>query len=133
VTVDAEPSPAASPGRTPIRETVALLGAMLLTRGELAALELDDARRRAFRCGALALGAAILALGALVTVSLLTAALFWDTYRWQALLVLLAVYAGAAIALVARLRTEWHAAPPLLETTLAELKRDGDALRSAWQ
>lgn len=133
MTEDAERRAPRAPAGPRIRETLALLAAVAVTRGELAVLELDEARRRAVRWMALALIAAVFGLAALVTVSLLVAAVFWETSRWQALALLLVVYALVAAASAWWLRAELRAAPPLLETTLGELKRDGDALRSAWQ
>jgi uncharacterized membrane protein YqjE len=133
VNEDAEPGAPRAPAGPRIRETLALLAATIVTRGELAALELDEARRRALRWMALALVAAVFGLAALATVSLLVAAVFWETHRWQSLALLLLIYAAVAAAIAAWLRNELRAAPPLLQSTLGELKRDGDALRSAWQ
>lgn len=114
-----------------LRRVVALAAAALVTRGELAALELTEARERAARWLMLALLAAVLLLAALLVGSLLVVSAFWDTHRSAALAVVALVYglAGAGLAawLVARLRS----APPLLQATLQELRQDCDALRGA--
>jgi uncharacterized membrane protein YqjE len=72
----------------------------------------------------------VLLLAALLTISLLVAAVFWDSYRWQAIAVLALFYGVAGTWLIARVRREVNAAPPLLSATLAELARDRAALSS---
>jgi uncharacterized membrane protein YqjE len=113
-----------------VRRAVALGAAVLVTRGELAALELTDARQRAFRWLAMALVAAVLLLAALLTGAVLVAAIFWETYRWQALVALMALYAVGGAVFTAVAAAELRAAPPLLSATLDELKQDCDALRA---
>lgn len=114
-----------------LRETAALAAAALVTRGELAALELAEARERAGRWLLTALLAAMLVLAALLVGSLWIISLFWDTHRSVAAAVVALAYALVAGGLVAWLRARLHAAPPLLQATLAELKQDCDALRGA--
>jgi uncharacterized membrane protein YqjE len=111
-----------------LRALPAQLLAMLATRGELAALELGEARDRLLRALAVGALAAALLLAALMTVSLWVAAVFWDGPRALALGLLAAVYLLAGVVLVQRLRREFAAAPPLLADTLAELRKDGAAL-----
>jgi uncharacterized membrane protein YqjE len=115
----------------PVREVFALAAAALVTRSELAALELAEARQRAGRWLVVALLAAMLLLAALLVGSLWVVSLFWDTHRSAAAAVVALVYALAGGGLVVWLLTRLRAAPPLLQTTLAELKRDCDALRGA--
>ena len=102
---------------------------LLATRGELAALELGETRDRAVRWAALGVVAAVLLLAALVTLSFWVAAVFWDGPRALALGVLTALYALAAVVTARVVRREIAAAPPLLEQTRAELKKDRDVLR----
>ena len=111
-----------------LRELPAQLVAMLATRGEIAALELSDARDRLMRSLAFGAVAAVLLLAALMTLSLLVAAIFWDGPRVLALGALTALYAVAGVWLVAAVRRDFAAAPPLLAQTLAELQKDRDAL-----
>ena len=73
---------------------------LFATRGELAALELADARDRAVRWLALGLVAAVLLLAALMTLSLWVAAFFWDGPRALALGLLAAAYAVAGVVAV---------------------------------
>lgn len=114
-----------------VREAVALGAAAFVTRGELAALELTEARERAARWLMLALLAAMLVLAALLVGSLLVVSLYWDTHRSTALAVVTLVYALAGGGLFAWLVARLRSAPPFLQATLDELKRDCDALRSA--
>ncbi len=112
-----------------VRALLAHALALFLTRGELAALELAEARDRAVRWLVLGLVAAVLLLAALMTVSLWVAALFWDGPRVLALGLLALVYAAAGAVAVSVLRREVAAAPPILSGTRAELEKDRDALR----
>ena len=102
---------------------------LLATRGELAALELEETRDRALRWAALGVVAAVLLLAALMTLSFWVAAVFWDGPRALALGVLTAAYALAAVVAARVVRREIAAAPPLLAQTRAELKKDRDVLR----
>jgi uncharacterized membrane protein YqjE len=112
-----------------LREAAALGAACLVTRGELAALELAEARDRAALWLMLAFLAAALLIAALLVGSLWVVSVFWDSYRSQAIALVAGIYAlgggGLAVWLLARLR----ASRPLLQVTLDELKRDVDALR----
>jgi uncharacterized membrane protein YqjE len=102
--------------------------ALVVTRGELAAVELAEARERIAGWALAAVIGGVLLLAALLTVSLLVAAIFWDSYRWQAIGLLALAYGIAGTLLILRVKREVNAAPPLLSTTLAELARDRAAL-----
>ena len=112
-----------------VRALLAHALSLFLTRGELAALELAEARDRAVRWLVLGLVAAVLLLAALLTVSLWVAAIFWDGPRVLAIGLLAIVYAAAGAVAVSVLRREVAAAPPILSGTRAELEKDRDALR----
>jgi uncharacterized membrane protein YqjE len=112
-----------------VREALALVAAALVTRGELAALELTEAREHAGRWLALALAAAMLLLAALLVGALFVVSVFWDTYRSEAIAAIALAYGAAGAALAAWLLARLRAAPPLLQGTLAELKQDCEALR----
>jgi uncharacterized membrane protein YqjE len=114
-----------------MREAAALLAAALVTRGELAALELTDARQRAVRWLVVSLAAAVLVLAALLGFALLVAALFWDTYRWQAIAAITLLYGIAGAGFIAVAASDLRKAPPLFSATLHELKQDCDAIRGA--
>jgi uncharacterized membrane protein YqjE len=112
-----------------LRSLLAHALSLLLTRGELAALELATARDRAVRWLVLGLMAAVLMLAALLTVSIWVAAIFWDGPRALALGLLAAAYAVAGVIAISVIRSEVAAAPPILSETRAELEKDRDALR----
>ena len=109
-------------------ELLAQAPAVLLTRGELAALELADARDRAVRWLIIGLVGAVLLLAALVTVSLWIAALFWDGPRALALGLLALAYALGGLVAIGIVRREAAQAPTMLAQTRAELQKDRDAL-----
>ncbi|MGZ8274436.1 MAG: phage holin family protein [Burkholderiaceae bacterium] len=115
----------------PVREAVALAAAALVTRGELASLELAEARERAGRWLVIALVATMLLLAALLVGSLWVVSLFWDTHRSAAAAIVALAYALTGGSLLAWLLARLRAAPPLLQATLAELKQDCDAMRGA--
>jgi uncharacterized membrane protein YqjE len=131
VSVSGDESGGGSRPAGPVREAVALAAAAFVTRGELASLELTDARQRAGRWLVLALLAAMLVLAALLVASLWVVLLFWDTHRSAAAATVALAYALAGGGLIAWLLARLRAAPPLLQATLAELKQDCDALRGA--
>src|SRR5512134_2219208 len=97
--------------------------AVVITGGELA-----EAREQIARWAVNALLGTVLLLAALVSISLLVAAVFWDSYRWQAIGALALAYAVAGTWLVRNVMREVRAAPPLFSATLAELGRDRAAL-----
>jgi uncharacterized membrane protein YqjE len=112
-----------------LRTFVAHAMDLLATRGQLAAIELEETRDRALRWAVLGVVGAVLLLAALMTLSLWVAALFWDGPRALALGLLTAAYAVAGFIAVRVIRHEIATAPPLLAQTRAELKKDRDALR----
>ena len=114
-----------------VRDAAALGVAALVTRGELAAIELTEARERAARWLVLALIAGVLLLAALLVGSLWVVSIFWDSHRSVAIAVVAVAYALAGGGLMWWLVARLRAAPPLLQSTLGELKRDVDALRGA--
>ena len=91
-----------------MRKIYALTLTLLVTRGELASLELAEARDRYVRWVVFAVIAAVL----LLALGLLTA-----------------LYAAAAYGMLRAVRREIAAAPPLLAQTRAELQKDRAALR----
>jgi uncharacterized membrane protein YqjE len=116
--------PALGPRLGIFRQAAALLAAALVTRGELAALELTEARDRAGRWLALAVAGAVLLLAALLVAGLLVATLFWDSHRVAAIAAVALVYGAAGAGLIAVMVSQVRTAPPLLDATLTELRRD---------
>ena len=102
--------------------------ALLLSRAEFATLELTEARSRLMRWLLFALvSAAVLQLALLAIAAAVTAAL-WDRFGALTLVVLALLFATAGGIVLARLRREIAAAPPLLSETLTELGKDRDAV-----
>ncbi|WP_066731684.1 phage holin family protein [Cupriavidus sp. D384] len=112
-----------------LRNLAGSVVSMLQTRLELASVELAEERERLMKVALLALFGLVFFSMALMTFTLLVAILFWETYRWQALgaIVLFYVICAAACLLVARNKV--RNAPPLFESTLAELDKDREMLR----
>lgn len=112
-----------------VRGAAALGFAALVTRGELAALELAEARDSAARWLVLALIGAMLLLAALLVGSLWIVSVLWESHGSQAIAVVAVIYALAGGGLLWWLLARLRASPPPLQATLDELKRDVDALR----
>lgn len=119
----------AEPWTASLRKIYALTLTLLVTRGELASLELAEARDRYVRWLVFVVIAAVLLLAALLSLSVLVAAIFWDGPRELAIGLLTALYAAAAYGVLRVARREIAAAPPLLAQTRAELQKDRAALR----
>lgn len=103
---------------------------MLQTRLELIGIELAEEKERLIGVLFLGLAAMMLAMLALIALTALIAIAFWDTYRWQALACIVAVYAIAAIVCALKARRGLHAAPLVFQATLEEFEKDRDALRN---
>lgn len=109
----------------------ATLVAMAGTRLELAAVEFQQDARRLLGHLAWTLLAVFLAAGALLLAALFVVALFWDTYRLQAIGGLAVLFGAAAAIILMKVRAGMNAEAPLLSSTLAELRNDIDYLRHA--
>jgi uncharacterized membrane protein YqjE len=107
----------------------ATLVAMAGTRLELAAVEFQQDARRLLGHLAWTLLAVFLAAGALLLAALFVIALFWDTYRLQAVGGMAVLFGALAGLIVLKVRASMNAEAPLLSATLAELRNDIDYLR----
>jgi uncharacterized membrane protein YqjE len=118
-----------------IVDTVTRLGATLVamvqTRLELAAVEMEEQSQRFQRNLLLSLLAMFLFGIALVLVALFVVILFWDSYRIAAVLGMAALFALAALALGLKVRAGVAGRPRLLAATLAELQKDIEFVKSA--
>jgi uncharacterized membrane protein YqjE len=118
-----------------IVESVGRIGATLIamvqTRLELAAVEVQEELQRFLGYFVLALASLILFGVALLLVVLLVVVIFWDSYRLEAIGALAALFgvAGAVIAL--RVKRSFDARPRLLGATVAELNKDVNFVRNA--
>jgi uncharacterized membrane protein YqjE len=109
----------------------ATLVAMASTRLELAAVEFQEDARRLLGHLAWTLLAVFLAAGALLLAALFVIAIFWDTYRLQAVGGMAVLFGLVAGIIVMKVRASMNAEAPLLSATLAELRNDIDYLRHA--
>src|SRR6202012_2802878 len=114
---------------SPLRRIIGSVFAILQTRLELVGIELAEEKDRLLGVLFLGLAAMMLATMALIALTALIAISFWDTYRWQALAGITALYAIAAIACALKARSGLHNAPLVFEATLAEFEKDREIFR----
>lgn len=107
------------------------LVAMVRTRLELAAVEMEEEGQRLVGYLVMALLALFLFGVAVVLVALFVIIVFWDSYRIQAVLGMAALFALAAAAIGLKVRAGFANKPPLLSATLAELDKDIEFMTNA--
>ncbi|MDF3833613.1 phage holin family protein [Cupriavidus basilensis] len=112
-----------------LRSLAGSLVAMVQTRLELASVELAEERSRLMKMALLACFGLVFFGLAMVTLTVLITIVFWDTYRWQAMGALVAIYLAACAVCLAFARHLMRNAPPLFEATLAEIDKDREILR----
>lgn len=119
--------------RTPLKRMLVSICALAQGRFELIGIELAEARARLLTFIFISFAAILLGTMALVTLTVLIAVVFWQTYRWQALAALMMAYLCAMMFCVLKLRAQARKAPPLFETTKAEFKKDREILSESYQ
>jgi uncharacterized membrane protein YqjE len=102
--------------------------AVLQTRLEIFASELDEQRELLARIAVLAAVAAFCLALAVILVVLFIVVLFWDTYRLLAIGALAGVFSAGALVALLMLRSAVKRRPRLLAATLAELRKDRSRL-----
>jgi uncharacterized membrane protein YqjE len=102
----------------------ATLIAMVRTRLELAAVEVQEEARRLLGYMAWTLLATFLATAAFMLAALFVILLFWDSYRLQAVAGMAILFALTAALIVMKVRASFDVKPPMLSATLAELRKD---------
>ena len=116
-----------------ITAAVRRIGANVLdlarTRLELAAIELQEGAQRLFGYLAWAVAAAVLGLFAVGLVILFVLVLFWDTHRLAAVGGMAVLFILGTLFAVSKVRAGFAKRPPVLPATLAELRKDADALK----
>jgi uncharacterized membrane protein YqjE len=113
----------------PVRRIIGSVFAILQTRLELIGIELAEEKDRLLAVLFLGLAAMMLATMALIALTALVAITFWDTYRWQSLAAITAVYAIAALFCALKARNGLHRAPIVFEATLNEFEKDREMFR----
>ncbi|MGO4303780.1 phage holin family protein [Cupriavidus sp. RAF12] len=112
-----------------LRNLTGSVVSMLQTRLELASVELAEERTRLMKVALLACFGLVFFSMALMTFTLLIAILFWESYRWQAIGAIVVFYVICAAICLFIARQKVRNAPPLFESTLAELDKDREMLR----
>lgn len=111
-----------------LRNLAATLVAILRTRFELVATELEEERIRLLQLLFWAAGALFFfGVGILLVVFLLVA-VFWDSYRIAAIVALAVIFLAAGIGMAFGVRRLMHARPKLFSASLDELAKDRDHL-----
>jgi len=113
----------------PLRRLIGSVFSILATRLELIGIELAEEKDRLIGVLFLGLAAMVLAAMALIALTALVAIAFWDTWRWQALAGITAVYAIAAIICGLKARQGLRSAPLVFQATLDEFEKDRDLFR----
>jgi uncharacterized membrane protein YqjE len=116
-----------SPG--PLRRILDSAFAIFETRLELIGIELQEEKERLIVVLFLGLAAMMLAMMALISLTVLIAIFFWDTYRWEALGGITLLYALIAIVCGLRARSKLRDAPHLFDDTLDEFRKDRDIFK----
>jgi uncharacterized membrane protein YqjE len=111
---------------SPLRRIVSSVFAIFETRLELIGIEFAEEKDRLIGVLFLGLGAMMLTMMALITLTGLVAIAFWDTYRWQSLAAITVVYVLLAVLCALRARAGLRDAPNVFDSTLAEFKKDRD-------
>ena len=126
-----QPRPGASPDSgllATLRRLAATAVALLQTRLELVAAELDEERNRLIRLLLLSVIAGFfLALG-VITLTLFVVLLAWDTHRLLAAGLLTAIYRGTGTAVALSARKLAGTRSKLFSASLGELRKDRDEL-----
>jgi uncharacterized membrane protein YqjE len=116
-----------------IPATVGRIGAnllaMLRTRLELAALELQEETQRLFGYLAWGVVAAFFGVVAVLLAILFVLVLFWDTHRLLAVGGMTLLFALGSVLAFFKVRGDLTNRPALMAATLAELRKDTQAVK----
>lgn len=113
----------------PLRRMLGSLVGLLQTRLELIGIELAEERERLIAVLFLGLIAVMFGMMALISLTALIAVAFWDTYRWQVLAGITAVYGIGALICALKARSGLHDAPIVFQSTLNEFEKDREMFR----
>ena len=111
-----------------LRRLAATAVALLQTRLELIAAELDEERNRLIRLLLLSVVAGFFLAIGVVTLTIFVILLAWDKHGLLAAGLLTAIYLGIGIAVALSVRKLASARSKLLSATLGELRKDRDEL-----
>ena len=105
--------------------------ALFHNRLELASIEIEEAALRLQQSIILTLCALLCGFLALTLAVVLCIVLFWDTYRIAVISAFIALFSVAYMVLMGKVRQYNDAKPALLAATLAEMRKDIQALQEA--
>jgi len=111
-----------------LRNLAATLVAILRTRFELVATELEEERIRLLQLLFWAAGALFFFGVGILLVVVLLVAVFWDSYRIIAIVTLAIIFLGAGVGMAFVVRRLMLARPKLFSSSLDELAKDRDHL-----
>lgn len=115
---------------TTLGRLASTLAAIVQTRLELAAMEMEEESLRLLSYFALGL-LALLCVGMTVMLAaLFIIVLFWDTYRLPAIFAVALVFALTAVGIVFGIRSSYRNKPAMLSITRAELRKDVASMKS---
>ena len=124
---DPGPSPGVSLGLfASLRQLLTTFVAIAHTRLELLGAEVEEQIERLATMVLWAMVALFLAFITIVLMSVAVLAVFWDTYRILAALVLSGLFAVGALLAWRQVRVLARGRPPLFQATVDELARDRD-------
>jgi len=124
-------SPEGAPGIiASLRQLAATGVGILRTRLELLANELEEERVRTLQIAVLGIFALFCGCVAFLLATAWIVIALWDQYRLMTLGALTLAYLGGAVFALLALRRKVAQRPKLFSTSLAELRRDQDLLRS---
>ena len=112
-----------------IRRMAGTMFAVLHTRAELLAVEVEEEVLRLFSYLMLSLVALVCFGVAALLLILLVIVAFWDTYRLAAIVVLTGAFGAVAVGIGLYVRNALRTKPRFLSATLSELEKDVDMLR----
>ncbi len=124
-----EETPSQHAQHGPLHRLLSSAFTLLHTRLELLGIELAEEKEHLFAVLFLGVAAMMLIMMALISLTVLVAIAFWDTYRWQALAGLTLIYVLAAFLCAWRARTGLREAPLIFEGVLEEFEKDRAAFR----
>lgn len=111
-----------------LRNLAATLVELLRTRFELLATELDEERIRLLQLLFWAAAALFFFGVGILLLTVLAVAVFWDSYRITAIVVLAGVFLAAGIVMAIGVRNRMFARSKLFAASLQELQRDKERL-----
>ena len=111
-----------------LRNLAATLVALLRTRFELLATELEEERIRLLQILFWAAGALVFFGVGILLLVVLFIAVFWDSYRITAIITLAVIFLAAGIGMAFGVRRRMQARPKFFSASLDELAKDRDHL-----